>query len=234
MLSEFQMRGCRRQDLDVPVRQPALPRRIRDGATSSARARASNPPPDAESRPGEPTPSFYYTASGNTLFVGLRLPGALAPGLLGRLGDRRMGKTLRYVKDVRFGSSSQFGTAEPGSRSATTSATTDGKKWGSWLLDLDYLSKRGPGVGVDFAYEQPDASRARSRPPTSTTSARTSSTGSRRPRIAAGSRGRHRAYLRARRSSSTSRPTCSATAGYYPTYFEDEFKQTSRPRPTRI
>jgi hypothetical protein len=117
------------------------------------RARAAqNPPPDQP--PGE-VPSFFYTATGNVLYVGsgTSFPVLWLPDFSGDSATP-MGKTYRYVKDVRLGGSSEFGT-QIGITIGDDLKNKEGKKWGSWLLDLDYLSKRGPGVGVDFAYEQP-------------------------------------------------------------------------------
>jgi hypothetical protein len=114
------------------------------------RARASRNPP-----PGQPegqTPNFYYTATGNTLYTGSGFPVLWLPDFSGD-SSSPMGRTYRYLKDVRIGKSNQFG-YQFGLSIGDDLKTKEGKKWGSWVADLDYRSKRGPGVGVDFAYEQ--------------------------------------------------------------------------------
>jgi hypothetical protein len=117
------------------------------------RARASGNRPPGQEQSQEQTPNFYYTASGNTLYVDSSYPVLWLPDFSGSSAEP-LGKTYRHIKDVRIGKSGEFGT-QIGLSVGSELKTKEGKKWGEWVVDMDYLSKRGPGVGVDFTYEQP-------------------------------------------------------------------------------
>src|SRR4029079_18900954 len=99
---------------------------------------------------------------------------------------------------------------------------------GTWLLDLDYLSKRGAGIGVDFAYERPGFYKGRIQ--TSYTHHRGEDEFYGKPPSEDRWRYsmRHRTYL-PNEFQLDFEINAFSDRGYYPTYYEDEFKQDKPP-----
>lgn len=186
------------------------------------RARAAE---HGQIRPGEePAANFYYTASGNTLFIGSGFPVLWVPDLSG--DSSRNGRTLRYFKNAKIGSSTQFG-KHVGVDLGDDFVTKDGKKWGSWDLGLNYYSKRGVGVGVDFGYEQPGYKgniKANYQRDKGTDEFYGKPPSENRWRLSY----QHRSYL-APDFQLDLETNLFSDLGYYPTYFEDEFKQDKPP-----
>lgn len=107
----------------------------------------------AESRPSG-QPGLRYTASGNVLRYG-DTPVFWLPDLAGEGGSGGGGST-KYLRDIRGGSSSEFG-LHGGVTIGDDLVDDRGDIWAEWGLLLDYRSKRGFGTGVDFAYDREDS-----------------------------------------------------------------------------
>lgn len=112
------------------------------------RARAAQ---RGQNRPSDEEPAtLYYTATDNSLYSGSSFPIMWIPDFSGNTSNRRL---IPYLKAATIGSSSQFG-RHLGVKLGDDLTSKDHTKWGSWDVDLDWLSKRGAGVGVDFGYVQ--------------------------------------------------------------------------------
>jgi hypothetical protein len=224
MLSQYRMEAIGAQISTCPFGNPHYHVASEKVEIYRARAREQagrEPPPG-----GEPTPNFFYTASGNTLFAGSGFPVLWLPDISGD-STTPQGRTLRYFKDARFGHSSQFGW-EPGITLGDDLRTRDGKKWGAWLLDLDYLSKRGPGVGVDFAYEKPLFYKGEIKTSYQRDHGEDEFYGTPPSEDRGRFSIRHRVFFPADFQLDLELNAFS-DRGYYPTYFEDEFKQDKPP-----
>ncbi len=94
--------------------------------------------------------NYHLAAEGNVLRAG-SFPVLWIPDFEIDSQDAREPLLLR---SVRLDHSKEFG-AEVGLSLGTDITYGDGQKWGEWRAHLDWYSKRGPGVGLDFVYEMP-------------------------------------------------------------------------------
>jgi hypothetical protein len=125
----------------------------RSRAAPRKKLKRGEAPFGVESRPTGAT-GLRYTASGNALNVG-SAPVFWFPDLAGEGGSAGSGAT-RYLRDVRVGSSSEFG-LHGGATVGGDLVDELGDPWAEWGVLLDYRSKRGLGGGVDFAYDREDS-----------------------------------------------------------------------------
>ena len=196
------------------------------------RARASGNRPPGQEASQEPIPTFYYTASGNTLYVGFQVSRSSGSPTSPADSEEPLGKTYRHIKDVRFGKSGEFGTQiglSVGSDLKTKEGTEVGHVGRRPRLAEQARPRRRRRLRLRAAVHR----RVRSRRPTSATTARTSSTASRRTTSAAGSRG-STAPGSASEFQLDLEANLFSDRGYYPTYFESEFKTEQAARDVRV
>ena len=171
---------------------------------------------------GQPIVNYHVRSSGNVLHLG----GSPVLWLPDFVGDTAEGRNSLFLENVRLRRSNQMG-IEAGVTFGDEILNSDGVPWGKWAADLDWFSKRGPGVGgrLDYGTEdyygtfigryQRDTGKDKNygEPPTN-------------------NRGRISWWHRHKFDSSLQLDlelNLFSDRGYYPTYFEDEFKGIKPP-----
>lgn len=95
--------------------------------------------------------NYHVAAHGNVLRLGtfplLWLPDFEA--------DSSSAQNTLLIQSVRVNSSNEFGQELGVTLGTDITYGEDDRRWGEWRAHLDWYSKRGPGSGLDLAYEMP-------------------------------------------------------------------------------